>query len=149
MSEALVKSEDIKQLADEIVTIIAERTFNSNMEKAEMLYEVGQAVTDKPYYKKGTPAARQIIRDLAYAVGKSERWVYLAVQFAEKYPDFATALQTLDPKKKGLTTRLIAQSLPPPKQACSHEQTREEVWVITRELCRSCGEKINEERVKQ
>ena len=142
MSKELVKA-DILELADEIVSIISERMFNANMEQAEMIYEVGKAVITKPYYKKGTPEARRIISGLAEVIGKSERWVYGAVGFAEKYPSFATALQSEDPDTKGLTVRRI-MGIAGSQRDCSHTETIEEVWILTK--CRKCGDTLKRER---
>lgn len=139
-----INTEKLVELVDEIISIISERTFNANMERAEMVYEVGRAVIDKPYYKKNTPAARKIIEKLAELIGKSDRWIYLAVQFAGAYASFEAAVQTLDPGRKGLTFRNIASALPEPKDLCEHTQTVKEEWIIKK--CRSCGYIINRER---
>jgi len=145
MGKPIIETADLEKLADEVITIIAEREFNSNMERVEMLYEVGRAVIDKPYYKKHTIKAGFIIKELSGMVGRSERWVYLAVKFAESYPSFATVAKSLDPGRKGLTVRNIALALAPPSKGCEHSQTVEEEWIVKK--CRGCGYIISRARL--
>ena len=139
----------INELVDEVRSIISERNFNANLEKVEMLFEVGKAIIESDLYKKGTPEARQLIKDVAYGIGKSEQWVYFTVQAVEKYGSLSNALETIGGEQKTLTVRQVIQSLPAPKEECKHENPRKDVWTITKTLCRACGVKINEKREKQ
>lgn len=127
----------IEELADEVITIISERTFNSNMERAEMLHEIGSAIIEKDYYKKGK--ARELIQSVAEKVGRSESMIYLAVQFAERFETFQCAVKELAPNSKSLSIRVVQRALPAPKEECLHTETYQEIKT----KCRNCRKSIS------
>jgi len=140
------KRDDFYQFIDDLKTIIAERKFNAGVELVQMKHEIGEAIIKNPLYQEGTEGAGRFIKRVAEELGNHERDVYYCVQFCKKFPQFETALQTVDPESKGLAWRNVIQLLGGGKDDCGHAETFEEVWKITSTKCRSCGDKTKPDK---
>jgi len=102
----------MNELIEEIRAIIAERKFNYGMELLQMRHEIGRAILDSPLWKKNGKGQGKLIREVAAQLDWGERTLRYAVEFAQRYPKFETALQSSDPGHKLPAWREIVKGLP-------------------------------------
>ena len=76
-------------------------------------------------------SVRKLCKTLANSLGKSERTLYYAVQFVQKYPDINDL-----PEGKAITwSKITSKYLPAPKGECSHDIQEETIKVFKCSLC--------------
>ena len=113
------------ELSEDITNIKVEYSFRMRWDLVEMYHKIGLLIA--PRLKE-----LDLVR-LSYLTAVSERNLYRAAQFAEKYPDLA-----LLPEGKNTSWHRIANKyLPEPKekQECDHEYI---------EVCKKCHQKKSE-----
>jgi hypothetical protein len=120
----------MNELIEEIKSIVAERKFAAGMELIEMRHEIGKAILENPLYAKNKKGQGKLLAQIAAEVGLQDRSLRYCIEFAEKYPKLATALQTLQADKKLPAWRDIVRELP----SGEHERKEE------RPKCRHCPE---------
>ena len=109
----VVSSEDIQDewysaLVDECKAIITEAVFTSRWALVEGYHELGERITQDANKQPIT----KLLQGLAVNLKTSERTLWYAVQFAEKYPDIGRV-----PEGKNITwNKLITKYLPSPKR---------------------------------
>lgn len=89
----------IPELVDEIKTIYVESEFNAHMAIIECHHQVGKLILAH----KGEGDITNFLKSLAPMVGKSERTLWYAVKFAEKFPELDSSL----PEGKNLNWNTI------------------------------------------
>ena len=124
-------------LLEEISAIIDKAVFNSRSELIEGYWEVGQTIRQ---FKKGQ--VTELLQDLALDLGKSERTLWYAVQFYDKFPNL-NMIETLEEGKNLSWNRLITKYLTTPESEaieCSHRP------VVICKLCRKTLNNYNAKR---
>ena len=94
---------DYEMLVQEIDASITEAVHNSRWTLVEGYWNVGQLIRN---FRKGN--VTELLQDLALDLGKSERTLWYAVQFFDKYPKLDTV-----PEGKAISwNRIITKYLP-------------------------------------
>lgn len=121
----LAPSEQFTHLAEEVQAIIAQKKFEAGMSLLEMRHEIGRAILESPLYEKNKRGQGKLIADLAARLQLGERTLRYAVEFAEKYPKFETALQSSDPGHKLPSWRdIVRNELPSGKRERPEERPK-------------------------
>lgn len=105
----LVSQNWFKDLIDNIESTITEGVFQSRWTLIETYHEVGKSISEhENEFEKLGFSTREVVQRVAKALRRSERSVYYAVQFYERYP-------TLDelPEGKNISWRKITQKYLP------------------------------------
>jgi len=105
-----VKNEKWYQsLIDDCKSILVEGIFNYRWTLIETYHNLGKRILeDEPKMKQGGSDLRKTLTQVSNSLGKSERTIYRAVEFAQKYPD----IQTL-PEGKNISWHKICNNLLP------------------------------------
>lgn len=109
---------EYEALVEEVHAIIVEAVFNSRNELIKGYWEVGQTVRQ---FKKGE--VTELLQDLAVDLGKSERTLWYAVQFYDKFP----RLEMIDqlPEQKNLSwNKIITKYLTDGKKEKKEPESR-------------------------
>ena len=127
--------EEYPQLAEDIDAIIDKAVFNSRMELIEGYWEVGQRIRQ---FKQGSVTT--LLQDLALDIGKSERTLWYAVQFYDKFPNLQL-VGSLEEGKNLSWNKIITKYLPDGKKEkepkyyrCPHCSFRGELSEFKAEL---------------
>lgn len=149
MTKALThykSTEEYETLVGDLQAIVREAKFSAQMAVIEIKHEIGKAITESPAYKKHGRGNGKFLDDLAEDAGLSRRDLYYCLQFVEKYPNIAGALQSIDTDKKSISWTKVVADLPDPedKRPCQHKDTFE----VTLVQCRRCGLRIKKEKLE-
>lgn len=110
----------------ELIGDLKEIIFGGTWAMIEMQHQLGKRILEED------EAVKTLVPHVAKDLNRSERSIYYAVQFAQKFPDINKL-----PEGKAITWRHIRNELLPGRQLeCSHEETKE----IT--ICIHCGNRI-------
>jgi len=93
-------------LKTDVDAIIDKAVFNSRMELIEGYWEVGQRIRE---YRKGE--VTKLLQDLSLDLNKSERTLWYAVQFYDKFPELKM-IETLEEGKNLSWNKIITKYLP-------------------------------------
>jgi len=118
MTKSIQKTEDV---ASEIKAIITEYEFSSRWSMLECWHAVGQKIIE----------TKADIGNLAIELGRSERTLEYAVQFARKFPKLEEV-----PEGKSISWRKITQHYLP--TAKKEKEEHSHIWEIR---CKVCGTK--------
>lgn len=99
-----------ESLLDDCRAIITESEFNSRMELVVGYHQLGMRIATDEGYKKAAKGNRDVCKGIANNLGKSERLIYLAIQFYTKYPD----LELLSEGKNLSWTMIVKKYLSAP-----------------------------------
>lgn len=109
--ERIESKEWYASLVEDCKAIITEAVFTSRWALVEGYHELGKrVVTDSNYKKWEQNRAGAVLQGLAKAVGVSDRTLYYAVQFYEKFPD----LDQLREVKNITWNKIVTLYLPAP-----------------------------------
>lgn len=123
----LVIDEKYRALVDEIKTTITEAVYNSRWALVEGYWNVGKLI--RKCFVEGKLTKQ--LQGLAVDVEMSERILWYALQFYDKYPDLNKV-----PEGKSITwNKIITKYLPTSKET---ESTIREYWI----KCPNCGHKF-------
>jgi len=125
--DLIFKDERYLALVDEIKTTITEAVYNSRWALVEGYWNVGKLIRE--YFADGQLTKR--LQGLAVDVGMSERILWYALQFYDKYPDLSEV-----PEGKNITwNKIMTKYLT--------ETTGEKPKFIAQEIeCPKCGWKF-------
>jgi hypothetical protein len=140
MTKAITISDEEKldHLAEEIKSILIESVFSARMTLLEAKHLVGKTIVKNPLYKKSGKGSGEIIKELARRMGRSERDIYLCIQFYEKYPKIELVVQTLKGKKNDITWAAVKRLLAGKSvEECQHQWEKAEYW-----RCVKCFKKV-------
>ena len=132
-NEITLKTSDwYTQLIEECAAILTERGYNARYELISGYFALGQAIVSQTA-NFANHGISNITATVAVDVGVSERTIWYAVQFAQRYP---TLDAVLDNKAVSWTKicRLIDGKKP--NEKCLHEHT----YQVT--ICSSCQKKV-------
>jgi len=120
-----------QNLVDELKDIIVESEFSTRWMIIETYHLVGKRILEEyPNFERAQIYGKQIASRVSESLGKSERTIERAIQFARMYPDL-----NLLPEGKNVSWHLICNKyLPAPKQ-----KTKQKEEYI---LCKSCGSEL-------
>lgn len=98
--------DEYKLLKDDIDAIIDKAVFNSRQELIEGYWEVGQRIRQ---FRKGE--VTKLLQDLSLDLNKSERMLWYAVQFYDKFP-VLNEIEKLEEGKNLSWNKIITKYLP-------------------------------------
>jgi len=131
MGQDLIKNEKYYALVDEIRSTITEAVTTSRWVLVEGYWIIGKLIRE--YFIEGQLTKQ--LQGLAVDVGMSERILWYALQFYDKYPDLNTV-----PEGKNITwNKIITKYLTTSKVT---ETTVKEYWI----KCPNCGHKFTMEK---
>jgi len=133
--ELIKKDEQIDILVEQIKAIMVESVFSSRMTLLEGKHLIGKTIVESSLYKENKKGAGDIIKNVAEKIGRSERDIYLCVQFYKEYKEIARLVQKLKGKKNDITwaaTRRLLEGKE--KEICQHKLEKIEAWQ-----CKKCG----------
>lgn len=135
MKKDIVISEEekLEHLVEEIKSILTESVFSARMTLLEAKHLVGETIVKNPLYKKSGKGSGKMVEELARRLGRSERDIYLCIQFYEKYPKIERLVQTLKGKKNDITWAATRRLLEGDKEIEEHICQWEKV-----ERCKEC-----------
>lgn len=133
-------TESVKDLADELQSIMVEMSRTSSALIIETNHRIGEAIVNHTAYKKSRHGSGALIKQLALETGKSVQHFYSCIKFYERYPKVSNALETLQPDKANLSWRNVVASLSDSQDSkpCKHE----EIYTVKYLCCRNCGSRI-------
>ncbi len=111
MSNAIVGYDNhdwYDRLVEECKAIITEAVFNSRQELIKGYHHLGERIVTDENYKEYAKGNKSSVQGLARKLGVSDRTVYYAMQFYDKYP----RLDTLPDGKNISWNKIITQYLP-------------------------------------
>lgn len=130
MNEIII-DENYLALVDEIKTTIKEAVYQSRWALVEGYWLIGKLIRE--YFIEGQLTKR--LQGLAVDVEMSERILWYALQFYDKYPDLSKV-----PEGKNITwNKIITKYLPTSKEETI---TQKEYWI----KCPKCGHKFTMEK---
>lgn len=107
----LTKNEWYQLLVDDCKNIITEALFTSRWALVEGYHQLGERIETDVNYQKYAKGNYSSLQDLAKNIGISERSLYYAIQFYDKYPSLDEV-----PEGKNITwNKIITKYLPEPK----------------------------------
>ena len=110
---ALIKHKWFYHMIEDIKDLITEATFTARWTIIEAYHSLGlRILQEKGNFEKSGIKDERIIETVAKAIGKSERTVYYAVEFAQRYP----TLNMLPEGKNTSWHRIVNQYLPKSKK---------------------------------
>ena len=120
-----------QNFVEELKDILVESEFSARWTLIEAYHLVGKRILEEyPNFERAQIYGKQIASRVSESLGKSERTIERAIQFARMYPDL-----NLLPEGKNVSWHLICNKyLPAPKQ----EAKQKEEYI----LCKSCGSEI-------
>lgn len=119
-------NEQLQEAANLIRSIWNEGYCQSRLVIVETYHQIGQVILSLPERK-------QAVSDLTRMTSLSERTLYRAAQFFNKYPDYISQL----PEGKQITwNKIVTKYLPDKKRADPCAEGHD--WI---EVCRHCGKK--------
>jgi hypothetical protein len=128
MSYEITTTEKLDILAEEIKAILVESVFSANMTLLEAKHLVGRTIKENPLYQKSGKGSGEIIKAIADKIGRSERDIYLCVQFYEKFPMIETAVQTSFGEQKKITWSGVKKLIEGKTETCQHDWQKVEAW---------------------
>lgn len=113
LSQHQIEAEWYSALIEECKAIITEAVFTSRWALVEGYHHLGKRILeDEPKMKSGGTTLREALQDLAKHLSISERTLYYAVKFVQKYPELDKV-----PEGKNITwNKIITKYLPAPKE---------------------------------
>ena len=116
--QKLQKSDWFDSLIEECRAIIVEHEFTSRWAVIEGYHALGKRISeDNNNFEREQIYGKKIVQSIAETIGKSERTVYQAIKFYEKYPDLS-----LLPEEKNTSWHKITQKyLSAPKEELKSE----------------------------
>jgi len=128
-------SEHYSALIDECRAIITEKSFQLNWTRLEMYHEIGRVIRDT---SQGDKSITKLLQNLAEDMGITERTLWYAVQFYDKFP----SLDELPDGKSASWTK-VKQELPVNKRLESPNVT--DPGEIARGIFRKYGVETSKE----
>lgn len=105
------KSDWYQSLVDDCRSIITEAVFTSRWALVEGYHMLGERIVTDAEFQRHAKGNKSLFATVAQNLGVSDRTIYYAVQFYEKFPDLA-----LVPEGKNITwKKLITEYLTEPK----------------------------------
>lgn len=99
-------------LVDDCRNILTEAVHNSRWDLIQGYHQLGERIVTDGNYQEFAKGNKTSVQGLAQNIGISERSIYYAIQFYEKYPDLGTV-----PEGKNISwNKIITLYLPQPKQ---------------------------------
>ncbi|MCK4817389.1 hypothetical protein KA005_16585 [bacterium] len=141
MNKAIVGYDDgdwYEVLVEECKAIITEAVFNSRWSLVDGYHRLGERIVTEQNFDRDEIYGKKIVSGLAESLGKSERTIWRAMQFYEKYP----SLDTLPGGKNISWNKIITQYLPEK----SKEQEVLPEWVHRWESMKSLAQMIADDR---
>ena len=132
---AISQKEKLEHLVEEIKAILSESVFSARMTLLEAKHLIGKTISENPLYKKSGKGSGEIIKEIAERIGRSERDIYLCVEFYQKYKEIESVVQTLKGRKNDITWSAVKRLLGNKEEVCQHEWEKIECWQ-----CKSCGQ---------
>lgn len=132
----LVPLEDINNLAERLIDLMAETHFDVKMKVIEAKHAIGKEIVEDTLYTKYAKGSGGLIKDLARMLDQSESDLYSCVQFVESYPDLSVAVATMATGTKQLSWTQVRRYLASGGilKVCEHE------WVErVFKKCKKCG----------
>jgi len=121
MNELVKQSEWYQALVDECKSIITEAVFTSKWALVEGYHELGKRIReDNNNFERAKIYGKKIVQQVAESLKISERTLWYALQFYDKYPDLSKV-----PEGKNITwKKIITKYLP------AHEEERNVIAPI-------------------
>lgn len=131
----LTSQEWYQSLVDECKSIITEAVFTSRWALVEGYHLLGERILSENNLDRKNIYGKKILQGLAESLGISERTLYYAVQFAEKYPKLDTV-----PEGKNITwNKIITKYLPDGSNFDGNFKERELNEQECANHCPQCG----------
>lgn len=127
------KAEWYLLLVDDCKAIITEAVFCSRWALVEGYHQMGERIRNDLDFIKYSKGSKTSVQGLAKNIGISERTIYYAMQFYDKYPQIAEV-----PEGKNVTwNKIVTKYLPDkePATVCDCLDTR---TII---VCNNCGKR--------
>lgn len=118
MSIYLIENQDwYKALIEECRAIMVEGVFRSRMELIETYHILGDRILeDEKNFTKGGYTVDGMSKRVATSLGKSQRTIELAIQFAIKFPDLEEWIEKTSEGKNISWHKIVKNYLPEPKE---------------------------------
>ena len=136
---AISDGEKLEHLVEEIKSILTESVFSARMTLLEAKHLVGETISRNSLYKKSGKGSGRLVKDLAKRLGRSEKDIYLCINFYKKFPKIERLIQTLRGKKNDITWAAARRLLEGDKEIGEHTCEWETI-----ERCKIC-KKIKKE----
>ncbi len=128
-TELVVQSEPFQALVDECKAIITETVFASRWALVEGYHALGERIQTDEGWQKYAKQNLSCLQNLAKTIGISERTLYYAIQFYDKYPNLDEV-----PEGKNISwAKLVRKYLPTTARTptdCMHNP------VVICQICR-------------
>lgn len=126
---------NLDEVADELKELLIEAEFSSRWTLIQAYHTAGKMIKELCDHPDNLLGKDRVVQVLAEKIGKSERMVWYASKFYEKYP----VLDELPEGKNIGWNKVVTKYLTTPKEeACGHEHTK----TITIEKCEDCGKTL-------
>jgi hypothetical protein len=137
-TDLVVQSEPFQALVDECKAIITETVFVSRWSLVEGYHQLGERIQTDEGWQKYAKDNKSSVQDLAKSIGISERTLYYAIQFYDRYPKL-----DLVPEGKNISwNKVITKYLPKvarepsnkPSYADLHEMIKDINYLLKTEF---------------
>ena len=98
-------------LEDDCKAILTEAVFTSRWELVKGYHALGERIATDTNFDRQTAYGKKIVQGLAESLNTSERTLYYAIQFYEKYP----VLDTIPEGKNISWNKIVTKYLPEPE----------------------------------
>jgi len=109
--QELQKSDWFASLIEECRAIIIEHEFTSRWTIIEGYHALGKRISeDNNNFEREQIYGKKIVQSIAETIGKSERTVYQAIKFYEKYPDLSLLPEAKNTSWHKITQKYLPQA---------------------------------------
>jgi hypothetical protein len=135
MDNKLIVSDWYQNFITELRELITEHEFTARWVIVECYHQIGSRIIE--VQKEKGISISDLVQHVAVDLQKSERTIWYAVAFAEKYPLLSSA-----PLEKNISWRGVIHLLEEgkPKKECPHSETG------YFQICRQCGKNLGERK---
>jgi len=122
-------------LVDDCRAIIVEGEFTSRFALVDCYHQLGKRILEEnKNFERAKIYGKDVVSKVAVSIGKSERTVWYALQFAKKYPELDKV-----PEGKSVSWRAIVNKyLPDSERNKNDKEYHEHEWE-KRLICKKCG----------
>jgi hypothetical protein len=107
-----------ESLVTDCRAIMTEAVFNSRWALIEGYHAMGKRIANETQLVWNARGNGQTLNDLSKSIEMSERRIYSAIQFYNKYPDINTLPQGKNISWNKIVTELLPETTPAPAEYC-------------------------------
>jgi hypothetical protein len=124
-----------KNMVGDCQAIITEGEFTSRFALVDCYHQLGKRILEEnDNFERAKIYGKDIVSKVAVSVGKSDRTIWYALQFAKKYPD----LDKLPGGKSVSWRAVVNKYLPDSERSKKDQEYHEHEWE-QRTVCKKCG----------